>query len=39
VPRIGFEKLVEEMTRAELKEAERDALCQAEGYPLLARHE
>jgi GDPmannose 4,6-dehydratase len=39
VPRIGFQELVEEMMREDLKEAERDALCQAQGYPVLARHE
>ncbi len=39
VPRIGFEELVEEMMREDLKEAERDALCQQEGYRVLARHE
>jgi GDPmannose 4,6-dehydratase len=38
-PRIGFQELVEEMMREDLKEAERDALCQAQGSPVLARHE
>ena len=39
VPRIGLQELVEEMMREDLKEAERDALCQSQGYPVLARHE
>jgi GDPmannose 4,6-dehydratase len=39
VPRIGFRALVEEMMRADLKEAERDALCEHEGYRVLQRHE
>jgi len=39
VPRIGFRELVEEMMRADLKEAERDALCEHEGYRVLQRHE
>ncbi|WP_040857777.1 GDP-mannose 4,6-dehydratase [Thiorhodovibrio frisius] len=38
-PRIGFEELVEEMMREDLKEAERDALCSREGYTVLDRHE
>jgi GDPmannose 4,6-dehydratase len=39
VPRIGFRALVEEMMREDLKEAERDALCEHEGYRVLERHE
>lgn len=39
VPRIGFRALVEEMMREDLKEAERDALCEHEGYRVLQRHE
>ncbi|WPL19911.1 GDP-mannose 4,6-dehydratase [Thiorhodovibrio winogradskyi] len=31
-PEISFEKLVAEMMREDLKEAERDALCDREGY-------
>jgi GDPmannose 4,6-dehydratase len=39
VPRIGFQELVEEMMREDLKEAERDALCAHEGYRVLNRNE
>jgi len=39
VPRIGFQELVEEMMREDLKEAERDALCAHEGYRVLYRNE
>ncbi|EIC22559.1 GDP-mannose 4,6-dehydratase [Thiorhodovibrio frisius] len=38
-PRIAFDELVEEMMREDLKEAERDALCASEGYPVLERRE
>ena len=31
-PQVTFEQLVEEMVRADLKEAERDALCLQEGF-------
>jgi GDPmannose 4,6-dehydratase len=31
-PAIGFEQLIEEMVRADLKEAEHDALCRQEGF-------
>ena len=32
MPKITFVELIKEMTRADLKEAERDYLCQKEGY-------
>jgi hypothetical protein len=35
VPRLDFEELVEVMMHEDLKGAERDALCQAQGYPML----
>jgi len=39
VPKIPFERLVAEMVREDLGEAERDALCQREGYRTFDRHE
>jgi len=38
-PRISFKQLVTEMTIADLREAERDQLCQREGYEVMERHE
>ena len=38
-PRISFEELVAEMVQADLKEAERDALCQKEGFTTFNRYE
>ena len=38
-PRIGFEELVREMMKEDLKEAERDALCSREGYRVFERKE
>ncbi len=38
-PRIRFQTLVEEMVQADLREAERDQLCQRAGYPTLKRKE
>jgi GDPmannose 4,6-dehydratase len=38
-PRVGFEALVAEMVEADLREAERDHLVKASGYPVYARHE
>ncbi|MBK1725050.1 GDP-mannose 4,6-dehydratase [Thiocystis violacea] len=39
VPQISFDDLVSEMMREDLKESERDALCQQEGYRVMTRHE
>ena len=39
VPKITFEELVKEMMEADLKAAERDLLCQTEGYPTYKYHE
>lgn len=39
VPRIGFDELVSEMMREDMKEAERDALCIDQGFPVSQRHE
>jgi GDPmannose 4,6-dehydratase len=39
VPRTSYEALVEEMIRADLKAAERDALCRREGYATPNFHE
>jgi GDPmannose 4,6-dehydratase len=39
VPKIPFERLVAEMVREDLKAAERDALCQREGYRIFDHHE
>ncbi|MDO8945018.1 MAG: hypothetical protein Q7U75_17690, partial [Desulfobacterales bacterium] len=36
---VTFEKLVEEMVRADLKEAERDALCLQEGFKTFNHYE
>ncbi len=38
-PRIRFQTLVEEMVQADLREAERDQLCQRAGYPTPERKE
>ena len=38
-PEIGFDELVSEMMREDLKEAERDALCRREGFPVQDRRE
>lgn len=38
-PRIGFHELVSEMVREDLAEAQRDAMCQREGFKVLAYHE
>ena len=38
-PEIGFDALVSEMMREDLKDAERDDLCRREGYQTLARNE
>jgi GDPmannose 4,6-dehydratase len=38
-PRISFEELVMEMVQTDLKEAERDALCQRKGFKTFNRHE
>ena len=38
-PRISFEQLVEEMVRADLKDAERDALCLQEGFKTFNHYE
>jgi len=38
-PAIGFEELVAEMVREDLKDAERDELCKREGYKALDHHE
>jgi len=39
VPKIRFERLVAEMVREDLIEAERDSLCQREGYRIFDHHE
>jgi len=39
VPKITFEELVKEMMEADLKAAERDLLCQTEGYSTYKYHE
>jgi len=38
-PHVDFRKLVAEMVREDLKEAERDELCRQEGYKILSHHE
>jgi len=38
-PKITFSELVKEMLESDLKEAERDYLCQSEGYPTYNYHE
>jgi GDPmannose 4,6-dehydratase len=38
-PKITFIKLIREMVRADLKEAERDHLCQTKGYSTYNYHE
>jgi GDPmannose 4,6-dehydratase len=39
VPKITFNKLVEEMVTVDLKEAERDQFCRTEGYSIYNYHE
>ena len=39
VPKISFSKLVKEMVLADLKESERDHLCQEKGYSVYNYHE
>lgn len=38
-PKVGFEELVAEMVREDLKTAERDELCRREGYTFYNHHE
>ena len=38
-PKITFLELVKEMVQSDLKEAEKDYLCQTEGYPTFNYHE
>lgn len=38
-PKISFQQLVSEMVIEDLKAAERDALCQREGFKTFTRHE
>jgi len=38
-PRVSFRELVVEMTREDLKDAERDHLCSQAGFRLLHHHE
>jgi GDPmannose 4,6-dehydratase len=38
-PKVGFEELVAEMVREDLKAAERDELCRREGFATYAHHE
>jgi len=38
-PEIGFDELVGEMMREDLKAAQRDALCRSEGFQTLSRNE
>ena len=39
IPKITFTELVKEMVVSDLKEAERDQLCQIKGYPTYSYHE
>lgn len=39
VPRISFEEMVAEMARADLRDAERDAMCRTQGYKIFDYHE
>jgi len=39
IPKTTFTELVKEMIMSDLKEAERDYLCQTEGYPTYNYHE
>jgi GDPmannose 4,6-dehydratase len=39
VPKTSFEQLVEEMVRADLQAAQRDALCRREGFTVFDHHE
>ena len=39
VPKITFEELVKEMVLSDLKEAERNQLCQTKGYSTYNYHE
>jgi GDPmannose 4,6-dehydratase len=38
-PKISFEELVSEMVREDLKLAERDSLCEREGFKSFNQHE
>ena len=38
-PQVSFPALVHEMIREDFKEAQRDQLCQKEGFATLRRHE
>ncbi len=38
-PTVGFHEMVREMVRHDLQEAQRDALCIAEGFPVPNHHE
>jgi GDPmannose 4,6-dehydratase len=38
-PRITVEQMVSEMVRADLREAERDALCKSQGFTVFDHHE
>lgn len=38
-PKIGFDELVAEMVREDIKRAERDALCKREGFGVFSHHE
>ncbi len=38
-PRVGFRELVAEMIAADLAEAQRDELCEREGFQTFQRHE
>jgi GDPmannose 4,6-dehydratase len=39
VPRIGFEEMVREMVEDDIRAAERDALCEREGYKTYSYYE
>ena len=39
MPKTGFEELVREMVREDLKTAERDSLCEREGFKTFNYHE
>ena len=38
-PRTSFEQLVKEMVASDLKDAEKDQLCESQGFPTFTRHE
>jgi GDPmannose 4,6-dehydratase len=38
-PRTSFEELVKEMVAFDLKDAEKDQLCESQGFPTFTRHE